>query len=89
MVEISKVIAYNIQLLDQIFDDKNKNSSIKENNNNQVCMGGISNWLAFVSVFLMIIKIDVCDIPLRSHLVCDDNNQSRHAITRFFNHGYI
>jgi len=40
--------------------------------------------LAFVSVFLMIRKIDICDIPLRSHFVTDDNNPSRYAITCIF-----
>ena len=64
MVEIYKVIAY-IPLFNQIFDDKNKNGSLKGANNNQVCKGGISNLLAFFGVFLMIRKIDICDIPFR------------------------
>jgi len=37
MVEIYKVIAF-IPLLDQIFDDKNKNVSLKRTNSNQVYM---------------------------------------------------
>jgi len=37
VVEIYKVIAF-IPLLDQIFDDKNKNGSIKGANNNQAYM---------------------------------------------------
>jgi len=35
MVEIYKVIAYTLSL-NQIFDDKNKNGSVKGANNNQV-----------------------------------------------------
>jgi len=37
MVEIHKAIAC-IPLLYQIFDDKNKNDSVKGANNNQVCV---------------------------------------------------
>jgi len=48
MVEIYKIIAYNIPLLNQIFDDKNKNGSVKGAANiNQVCKSGILNLLAF------------------------------------------
>jgi len=36
MVEIYKVIAYISFLLNQIFDDKNKNGRVKDTNNNQV-----------------------------------------------------
>jgi len=62
MVEIYKVIAY-IPLLNQIFEDKNKNGSVKKANNNQVYMRGILNLLAIVSIFLVIRKIYICDIP--------------------------
>jgi len=41
--------------------------------------------LAFVSMFLMIRKIDICDIPLRSCFVSDDNNPRRqYVITCIF-----
>jgi len=83
MVEIYKVIAY-IPLLNLIFDDKNKNGSVRGANNNQVYMHGILNLLAIVSVFLMIRKIYIYDIPLRSHFVSDDNNPRRYAITILF-----
>ena len=70
MVEIHKVIAY-IPLLYQIFDDKNKNGSVKgANNNNQVYMP--ANF--YVGVFFMIRNIVIYDIPLLSHFVSDDNN---------------
>jgi len=75
MVEIYKVIAF-IPFLDQIFDDKNKNGSVKGRgtNNNQYTCAVILNLLAFVSLFLMIRKIDICNIFLRGHFVSDDNN---------------
>jgi len=76
MVEIHKVIAY-IPLLYQIFDDKNKNGSVKGANNNNVFMRG--NFYA--SVFFMIRKNVIYDIPLRSHFVPGDNNFCRCAIT--------
>jgi len=78
MVEIYKVIAF-IPLLDQIFDDKNKNGSVKVANNNQVYMRGNFELVSFCQrVF------DICDIPLRSHSVSDDNNPSQYAITYIF-----
>jgi len=40
MVEIYKIIAY-IPLFNQMFDDKNKNGSVRGANNNQVYMRGI------------------------------------------------
>jgi len=47
MVEIYKVIAY-IPLLNQMFDDENKNAgSVNGANNNQVRKSGILNLLAF------------------------------------------
>ena len=46
MVEIYKVIAF-ISLLDQIFDDKNKNVSLKGTNNNQVYMQGNFEFVSF------------------------------------------
>jgi len=52
-----------LSLLNQIFDDKNKNGSVKGANNNQVCKPGILNLLAFDGVFFMIRKINICDIP--------------------------
>jgi len=58
MVEIYKVIAY-IPILNQIFDDKNKNSRVKGVSNSHVCKCGILNLLAFVGVFLMIREIDI------------------------------
>jgi len=46
---------------------------------------GFLNLLPFVGAFLMIRKIHICDIPLRCHFFFyDDNNPSRHAITRMF-----
>jgi len=71
MVEIYKVIAYCIPLLDQIFYDNHKNASIKEAHNNQV-YAGILNLLAFVGVFLIMRKIVIYDI----HFVSNDNNPS-------------
>jgi len=47
-------------------------------------MRGILNLLAIVSVFLVIRKMYICDIPLRSHFVSYDNNPSRYAITCIF-----
>ena len=61
IAEIYKVIAF-IPLLNQIFDDNIKNGSVKGANNNQVYMSGILNFLAIVSVFLMVRKMYICDI---------------------------
>jgi len=47
-------------------------------------MRGILYLLAIISVFLMIRKIFIFDIPLRSHFVSDDNNSSQFAITCIF-----
>jgi len=46
MVEIYKVIAF-IPLLNQIFDDKNKNGSAKVANNDQVYMHGNFEFISF------------------------------------------
>ena len=61
MVEIYKVIAF-IPLLDQIFDDKNKNGSVKGPIITKYTCAGILDLLAFVSVFLMIRKMYIFDI---------------------------
>jgi len=80
MVEIYKDIAYiPPPLLNQIVNNENKNDSVKWANNNQVCKRGILNSSSFVGVFLMIRKIDICDIPLRNQFVSYDNNPSRYA----------
>jgi len=46
VVETYKVIAF-ILLLNQIFDDKNKNGSVKKANNNQVYMRGNFEFVSF------------------------------------------
>jgi len=51
-------------------------------------MRGILNLLAIVRVFLMKGKIYICDIPLRSHFVSDDNNPGRYAIICIFQTWY-
>jgi len=54
---------------------------VKGANNNQVYMHGN---LEFGRVFLMKKNFFICDIPLRSHFVSDDNNPSQYAITCIF-----
>jgi len=69
MVEIYKVIAYTIYyvpLIRQIFDDKNKNVSVKGANNNRAH-----------NIFS---RIDICDIPLRSDFLSDNNNPNLYNI---------
>lgn len=63
MVEIYKVISCTIYvpLIRQIFDDKNKNVSVKGANHNR-----IQNIFSQIDI--------ICDIPLRSDFLSDNNN---------------
>lgn len=69
MVEKNKVIS-NISNLNQIFDDKYEKGSVK---------GAIE-----FSLIKKLIYFVICDIPLFSHFVSNDNNPCRYAITCIF-----
>jgi len=53
VVGIYKVIVAFISLLNQIFDDKNKNGKVKGANNNQVYIRGILNLLNYLSTYFL------------------------------------
>jgi len=87
MIEINKVIAF-IAFFNSIFDDKNKNNSIKKVNKIKYICEEILNLLAFVSVFLIIKKKLILVISLIcSNFVSNNNNPSQYAIICLFNYG--
>lgn len=80
VVELYKFIAY-IPLLNQIFCNKNKNGSLKARFTDYIIYKPL--WKG-TQLFFMIRIIDICDIPLHSYFVSDDNNSSPYAITWIF-----